>query len=65
MKITVLSPDRIPISPRPFKTLESADRAIAKWIKGFELQGFYSCSATGYERIPLDKLPGRMTKVIE
>ena len=57
----VLSPDNIDIAHTPAKytTLYSARKALAKWIQGYEQQGYYSQTCyNGYRRhIHLNELP--------
>jgi len=58
----VLSPDGISIEGRDYPSLTTAQRALRRWAKRFEWQGFYSTAR--WERIPLNELPGRC-RIIE
>jgi hypothetical protein len=58
----VLSPDGISIEGSDYSSLTTAERALRRWAKRFEWQGFYSTAR--WERIPLDELPGRC-RIIE
>lgn len=58
MKIVVLSPDNLPIRPRPFPSMQAAQKGLADWCKRFEHQGYYA-SASG--RIELALLRERCT----
>lgn len=55
----VLSPDMIDIAPQTYRTLYSAQKALAKWVQNYSAQGFYSQTChNGYvRRIPLNELP--------
>jgi len=55
--LTVLSPDGLPISPKPHATRAKAEAALAKWCQRFAAQGYYSTAAG--EHIPLAALPSR------
>jgi hypothetical protein len=56
-KYIVLSPDGIPISTARHKSVGLAKEAIARWIKGYVIQGYYADSRGN--RIGLDDLPRR------
>jgi hypothetical protein len=62
MQYDVLSPDGISIEGISYPSLRAAERALFRWVKRFDWQGFYSTSR--WERIPLTELPGRC-RVIE
>ena len=55
----VLSPDRIDIAPRTFRTLKAARAALAAWVQNYKAQGYYSQTCyNGYIRhISLEELP--------
>lgn len=57
MRCEVLSPDGISIEGRSYPSRRAALRALARWVKRYEWQGFYSTAR--WERIPLEELPGR------
>lgn len=59
MTYRVLSPDRIDIAPRVYRTLYEAREALAKWVQNYSAQGFYSQTCyNGYVRhIHLHELP--------
>lgn len=50
----VLSPDEIPISPTTYRSKYEAKKALGRWVKGFERQGYYADS--GGRRIAPDVL---------
>ncbi len=41
----VMSPDGIPITLEPFKTIELAFNGFKEWVNGFVKQGYYSSNA--------------------
>jgi hypothetical protein len=57
MRCEVLSPDGISIEGRSYPSRKAALRALTRWVKRYEWQGFYSTAR--WERIPLEELPGR------
>jgi hypothetical protein len=56
-RFIVWSPDGIPISPASYKSSDDARSALARWVKGYAIQGYYSDSRGN--RISLDDLPSR------
>ena len=44
-KYIVLSPDGIPISPDTYPTKKGAREALKKWMKRYEMQGYYSSNS--------------------
>lgn len=59
----VLSPDGISIEGTSYRSRPAALRALERWVKRYEWQGFYS--TVRWERIPLADLPGRCRLVEE
>ena len=57
MRCEVLSPDGISIEGRSYRSHRAALRALTRWVRRYEWQGFYSTAR--WERIPLEELPGR------
>jgi hypothetical protein len=57
MKYHVLSPDNLPIKPKPFSSREAAERGLDEWLTRFVPQGYYRTDDC--ERIPLDKIKAR------
>lgn len=59
MAYHVLSPDRIDIAPRTFRTLAHAKLALKQWVQNYSAQGYYSQTCyNGYVRhISLLELP--------
>lgn len=55
-RYVVLSPDDLPIRPRPFPSRRAAERALAAWCGRFTLQGYYKACAG---RLSLEELPAR------
>ncbi len=54
-KYNVLSPDGIPIAPKPFASRKAAQAFIPLWCKRYERQGYYLTAQ--WEKIPLEELP--------
>ena len=55
----VISPDGIPIRPRPFFSRKQAERALAEFVERPRRMGQSYYAAASGERIPLDKLATR------
>jgi len=56
-RYVVFSPDGIPISPTTYKGRDIAKDALARWVKGYAIQGYYADSRGN--RIGLDELPSQ------
>lgn len=49
----VLSPDQIPIYPKPHKSPRAALKKARSWVTRYRQQGYYSAN---HERIPYDEI---------